>query len=238
MTKEPATPPSLSLDPGGPPGSRPITTSIHQRQRRPWQIGLGVAFVVVCGAVAASLFQSTAHRTPVLIATQNLQAGTVLTAADLGVGSLPTNDNISALGTGAEHSLVGQPLAVSVGKGELMVGSMISTTPPLKPGYQLAGVQLKGNQLPTVPIVAGDLVQVIAVPPPASTTGGVGVQASTGIRLVTQAIVIASGPPPANQNQYAASISLEIPASDTTAVAEYSAASEIALTLVGSGGNK
>ena len=37
-----------------------LVTGTHQR--RPWQIGLGIALVLVCAAVAGALFQSSAKR--------------------------------------------------------------------------------------------------------------------------------------------------------------------------------
>ena len=115
---------------------------------------------MLCGAVGATLFQSSAKRVSVVIAARNLPAGTVLTPADLATGSLPASDNITAMSASGSGVLVGQQFAVPATRGQLMVRAMVSTTPSLSPGSQVVGVLLKGDQMPSVPIVVGDRVQV------------------------------------------------------------------------------
>src|SRR5574340_1212556 len=69
-------------------------------QRRPWQIGLGVALVLVCAAVT----------------------------------------------------------------GAVLNRQMLSSGPQIAPGEQVVGMLLRGVQMPPVRLVAGDAVQVVAVP--------------------------------------------------------------------------
>jgi hypothetical protein len=87
---------------------------------------------------------------------------------------------------------------------------------------------LKGDQMPSVPIVVGDRVQVIAVSTPGQASSG---SSTVGTSLVASAIVLAIGLPSANQTQYAANVSLEIPAASAAEVAGYAAADQIAITL-------
>jgi hypothetical protein len=152
-------------------------------RRRPWQIGLGVALVVLCGAIGATVFQSSSKRVSVVIAARNLPAGTVLTPADLTTGSLPASDNITAMSASGISVLVGQQLAVATTRGQLMVRAMVSTHPALAAGSEVVGLLLKGDQMPSVPIVVGDRVQVIAVSTPGDTAAG---SSAVGTSLVAQ----------------------------------------------------
>jgi len=207
-----------------------LSTGTHQR--RPWQIGLGVALVLVCAAVAGALFQSSAQRVSVVVAAKNLSAGTVLTAGDLGTASIPVSSHITAMSAVGSSALVGQQLDTPVYAGQVMVKQMVSSTPQLAPGEQVVGMLLKGDQMPSVPLVAGDTVDVIAVPQSGqgSTVGG-----TIGSTLVASATVFAVGPAPTNQTQYESSVSLEVPGADAATVTSYAAADQIGLSLVAEG---
>ncbi len=211
---------------------RGLRLSTATYQRRPWQIGLGVALVLVCAAVAGSLFESSAKRVPIVVAAKSLPAGTVLTPSDLATASIPASGDITAMSAAGSAALVGQQLDTPVYAGQVMVRQMLSTTPQLGAGEQVVGMLLKGDQIPSVPLVAGDSVEVIAVPQAGqgSTIGG-----TIGSTLVGRATVFAVGPPPTNQSQYQSSVSLEVPSSDAATVTAYAAADQIGLSLVSEG---
>jgi len=210
-----------------------LVTGAHQR--RPWQIGLGIALVLVCAAVAGALFQSSAKRVSIVVAAKSLAAGTVLTPADLGTATIPASGDITAMSAAGSAALVGQQLDTPVYAGQVMVRQMLSTTPQLAGGEQVVGLLMKGDQMPSVPLVAGDSVQVIAVPQPGqgSTVGGT--SGTIGSTLVPRATVFAVGPPPTNQTQYEASVSLEVPSTDAATVTAYAAADQVGLSLVSEG---
>ena len=224
-TMAPPRPGSPAPSPEGRTGFR---LSSGAYRRRPWQIGLGIALVVLCGAIGATVFQSSAKRVSVVIAARNLPAGTVLTPADLATGSLPASDNITAMSASGINVLVGQQLAVPTTRGQLMVRAMVSTHPPLAAGSEVVGILLKGDQIPSVPIVVGDRVQVIAVSTPGEASSG---SSTVGTSLVASATVLAIGPASSTQTQYVADLSLEIPATSAPKVAGYAAADQIAITL-------
>jgi pilus assembly protein CpaB len=222
-------PPRPSSPAPAPEGRGGFRLSSGSYRRRPWQIGLGVALVVLCGAIGATLFQSSAKRVAVVIAARNLPAGTVLTPADLATGSLPASDNITAMSASGENILIGQQLAVPTTQGQLMVRAMVSSHPPLAAGSEVVGLLLKGDQMPSVPIVIGDRVQIIAVSAPGETVSG---SATTvGTSLVASATVLAVGPAASTQSEYVADLSLEVPTVDAPKVAGYAAADQIAITL-------
>ena len=210
-----------------------LRLSTGARKRRPWQIGLGVALVLVCAAVAGAVFQSSAKRVSVVVAARDLPAGTVLTPGDLSSAMIPASGNITAMTSTGSQVLVGRQLDTPVYAGEVMVRQMISTAPQLAPGEQVVGLLMKGDQMPSVPLVPGDTVRVVAVPQPGqgSTIGG-----TIGSTLVASATVFATGPAPANQTQYEASVSLEVPSAEAATVTAYAAADQIGLSLVSEAG--
>jgi len=203
-----------------------------RRQRRPWQVGFGVALVLVSAAVVGAVFQSSARRVSVVVAAKSLPAGTVLTPGDLSVASIPASSPITAMSAAGSSVLVGHELDTAVYAGQVMVKQMIASAPRIAPGEQVVGMLLKGDQMPSVPLVAGDIVQVVAVP---QSGQGSTVAGAIGSALVPTATVFAAGPAPADQAQYQASVSLEVPAADAATVTAYAAADQIGLTLVAPG---
>ena len=165
----------------------------------------------MCAAVAGALFQSSSKRVTIVVAAKSLAAGTVLTPADLGTATIPASGDITAMSAAGSAALVGQQLDTPVYAGQVMVQPDALDHPQLAGGEQVVGLLMKGDQMPSVPLVAGDSVQVVAVPQPGqgSTVGGT--SGTIGSTLVPRATVFAVGPAPANQTQYEASVSLEVP---------------------------
>jgi hypothetical protein len=156
----------------------------------------------------------------------------VLTTSDLAVASIPASGDITAMAATGSAVVVGQQLDTPVYPGQVLVRQMLAATPQLASGEQVVGVLLKGDQMPSVALVAGDVVQVVAVPQvgQGSTIGG-----TIGNTLVPSATVFAVGPAPGNQTQYVASVSLEIPGAEAAQVTSYAAADQIGLSLVSEG---
>jgi pilus assembly protein CpaB len=223
---------TFTSSPASPENRGGLRLSTGTYQRRPWQIGLGVALVLVCAAVTGAVFQSSAKRVSVVVAAKNLPAGTVITPGDLATAQIPASGHITAMSATGSSVLVGQQLDTAVYAGEVMVRQMLSARPQLAPGEQVVGLLLKGDQMPSVALVAGDVVQVVAVPQSgqASTVG-----ATIGSTLVGSATVYAVGPAPPNQTQYEASVSIIVPSTDAATVTAYAAADQIGLSLVSAG---
>ena len=109
-----------------------------------------------------------------MVAAKSLPAGTVLTAGDLATASIPASGHITAMAATGSSVVVGQQLDTPVYAGQVLVRQMLAATPQLASGEQVVGMLLKGDQMPSVPLVAGDVVQVVAVPQAGqgSTIGG------------------------------------------------------------------
>jgi hypothetical protein len=137
---------------------------------------LGIAMVlgaVVLGAVVVSRAQ---HTTPVVAATRDLAAGTVLTAAELTVVRVRLDDAASALYPGSTSALVGRQLARDVRGGELIPRAAAATShaettvtvplpegsaPPLHAGQRIE-VWLSSPSCPSVVLLGDVTVQGVS----------------------------------------------------------------------------
>jgi hypothetical protein len=156
------TPPAT---PNAPPvPGRPTGQSTRQRQL-PW-IGAGLLLIITSTLGFALWTTSQNQRTPILIATADLAAGTVLTAqhvdiatvnADPGV-TLPTRDEFEAM--------IGATLHTDIAAGTLLTSSYLSATDTAIPdGHRLVGVTLLPGGYPATDLVAGDTVDIVSTSP-------------------------------------------------------------------------
>ena len=205
-------------------------------QRRPWQIGLGVALVLVCAAVAGAVFQSSAKKVSILVAAKSLPAGTVLTAER----PRPPHRSRPRATSPPWRPADPRPWSASSSTppsiaGQVLVRQMLAATPQLASGEQVVGMLLKGDQMPSVPLVAGDTVHVVAVPQAGqgSTIGG-----TIGTTLVPSATVFAVGPATGEPDPVRG---VGLPRDSrvrAATVTSYAAADQIGLSLVSEGSTK
>ena len=155
-----------------------------------------------------------------------------MTPADLGAASIPASGHITAMSASGSSALVGQQLNSPVYAGQVLVRQMLSGTPQLGAGEQVVGTLLKGDQMPGVALVAGDTVQVIAVPQP-----GQGSTDRRNHRLDAgrPATVYAVAPPPTEPDPVPGVGLAEVPRSDADTVTAYAAADQLGLSLVSEG---
>ena len=175
-----------------------LITGNHQR--RPWQIGLGIALVLVCAAVAGALFQSSAKRVIVVVATKTLAAGTVLTPAT----SARRRSRLRATSPPCRRR-GHRPSSASSSTAPSMPARSWSARcsrarPSSASGEQVVGMLLKGDQMP-VGCPGGRRHRPGRRRPPARS----GLDHRRNHRLDAGPLEppsIAVGPPPPNQTQY------------------------------------
>lgn len=233
------TPPTSSGQ-SGKKGSKgaPRLTSTSSYNRRPWQIGAAVAVIAVFGAAGAAIYSGTVHQTTALAFSQPLQAGTVITSSDLRTVSVPTDAHFAILGSSSKNLIVGKQLSTAAFANEPVNAGMIAQTPQLISGDVVVGVTLTSNQIPSFPLIPGDVVQATgvttggqaAVPAPSPTPG---VPLDVNATVYSYSSASSSGATSNSSNsQYQAVVSLEVPASDALAVQNYASANQISLALV------
>jgi hypothetical protein len=168
------------LGPGGADGLRvepPLTTS---RRRLP-ELVLGIFLVAGCALGAVLLAASGRERTPALALRHDVSRGDVVTADDLETVYVGSDSTIAFLRSGDDEQVVGRAALTDLRAGSLVTAEQFAPqTDVLSAGDGAVGLVLEASEMPSVGLVPGDLVTVIAGDP----SGGSQV-ASTAAQVVS-----------------------------------------------------
>jgi hypothetical protein len=152
------------LGPGGPDGLRvepPLTTG---RRRLP-ELVLGIFLVAGCALGAVLLATTARERTPALALRNDVTRGDVLTAEDvktIHVG-YERDDPVPHLAPGDDDQVLGRAALTDLGAGTLVTAAQFAPqTDVLSAGDGAVGLALEAHEMPSVGLVPGDLVTVIA----------------------------------------------------------------------------
>jgi Flp pilus assembly protein CpaB len=184
--------------------------SVRRRLVRPLPL-IGVMLVVAALAGYWSVYAATTHRTPVLVAAHDLQAGTVLRPSDLRAAELAGDaGTLAALVPERElETVLGQELAAPITEGAPIVRTSVAPGGSGPAAFTLVVPALRalgGSLRP------GDRVTVLAT----FDTGGAGAQAraiARGLRVLTV------GEPPEGLDRASQSIPVTVALSDPSLAA-------------------
>src|SRR5262245_11686160 len=95
------------------------------RRRQPGLALVGLLLVVVCAAVAATLFNRAQDTVSVLVAARDIPAGTQLSAGDLRAAEI-AGSGVSAIPADSAASLVGKTATTQIPKGSLLSARMVA----------------------------------------------------------------------------------------------------------------
>ena len=142
----------LALEP--PPG---------RRVRLP-ELALGIVVVAGC-ALAAVLWQaSSVERDPVLAVRDGVRRGEVLTADDVQVVYVASDDPIGHLPEAQLEAVVGGVAGTDMAAGTLLTADLVVAGGAVTAGAGVVGLALEPGQVPTATLRPGDLVNVVAGP--------------------------------------------------------------------------
>jgi hypothetical protein len=179
--------------------------------------------LVIGGALAftdASLHLGS--REEVLVVSEPLAAGQVITSSDLETVRVSTGTGLQVVPAGDEESVVAVPLVA----GALLTRAELGTTAPVASGSDVVAVGLKAGQYPP-DLAPGDRVRVVPVTSPSSSSLTVtGSPVSATVLAVDVASVESDSP---------TVFSLQVSTNDADEVAALAAANEASLIQVGSG---
>jgi hypothetical protein len=157
------------------------------RRRRPAMIALAAALIGAGILASAVLYQRANHQVPVLLVTQAVPAGSVITAADIGTTTIAAGRGVQVIPARQESQVIGLVAATSLQPGTLLAASELTSRLAPGPGQELVPVALKPSQLPASGLAPGD--QVLAVPTQASGNGAAAVPALTApVSAVVEAV--------------------------------------------------
>jgi hypothetical protein len=183
--------------------------------------------LVIGGALAfADASLHLGSREEVLVVSEPLAAGQVITSSDLETVRVSTGSGLQVVLAGEQASVVGAPVAVPLVAGSLLTRAEVGTTAPVASGSDVVAVGLKAGQYPP-DLAPGDRVRVVPVTSPSSSPGTpTGSPVSATVLAVDVASVASDSP---------TVFSLEVSTSDADEVAALAAANEASLIQVGSG---
>jgi hypothetical protein len=166
------------------------------RQRRPALIAAAVLLVLVFAALNGALYLKAGQRTEVIAVAREVPAGRTLVVEDLKRVRITPDPNLHTIPVSAAADVVGKPAATNLLPGTLLTYQQIGASQVPAVGQAIAGLDLKGGQMP-VPadqLQPGTVVRLVTTPGPggggATSTGegGVGGDAA-GTVLVARAQV-------------------------------------------------
>jgi hypothetical protein len=134
------------------------------RRRRPAMIALAVAMAAAGVLVSAAVYEKANHQVQVIMVTQPVPAGAVITSADLGTASLAVGGGISVIPAAQLSQINGEVAAVTLRPDTLLAPTDLTTSQPPGPGQELVSAALKPSGLPASGLFPGDHVLIVATP--------------------------------------------------------------------------
>jgi hypothetical protein len=183
--------------------------------------------LVIGGALAfADASLHLGSREEVLVVSEPLAAGQVITASDLETVRVSTGTGLQVVPVGDEASVVGSPVAVPLVAGSLLTRAELGSTAPVASGSDVVAVGLKAGQYPP-DLAPGDRVQVVPVTSPSSSSL---TPAGSPVSATVLAVEVASV-----ESDSPTVFSLQVSRRDADEVAALAAANEASLIQLGSG---
>jgi len=155
------------VDPGFAPrrqAARPAQLARLPRRRRPGMIALAVALVGLGILASTAVYAATNHRVPVLVATADVPAGSVITAADVGTASVSAGPGVGLIPAAQLRQVIGQVAGSALHPGMLLTASELTTLAPPGPGQELVPLPVRPSVFPASGLAPGDLVLIVATP--------------------------------------------------------------------------
>ncbi len=134
-------------------------------------IGLALLLAGVLGTLA--IVQQAGQRTPVLVMARSVQAGQVISAADVRVAELGTAPGVATLGAGDRARVVGRRAAVPLEAGQVLGPAVVADGPALGAGQVAMSLALAPEHAAAGQLRAGDQVAVVASGKPDDPGAGV-----------------------------------------------------------------
>ncbi len=127
-------------------------------------IALAIAMAGAGVVVSAAVYQRADHQVAVVMVTQPVPAGAVITAADLASTSVTVGPGIRVIPAAQIGQVSGEIAAVGLQPSTLLAPSELTTAQPPPAGQELVPVAAKPYALPASGLGPGDHVLVIATP--------------------------------------------------------------------------
>lgn len=173
-----------TTEPTSPPTAEPRPP---KGRRRPWHVATAVALGALGVTIGAVTWSTTSAMTPVLVATDSLHRGDVITTAAFTTARIYDDPALDPVTPAELDALLGQQLSLDIAAGSILTHDAVTDYEPTKAGTYLVGVSLDSARVPGSEILVGDRVLVVVTP----STGGADTADVTGVPASTNAEVAA-----------------------------------------------
>lgn len=184
-------------------------------------IGVLITGFFALGAVLWHL--SAVDKSPVLAVAAGLERGDTITAADIEVVYVASDDPIARLDDSQTNLVVGGVALVDLAPGTLLTRSVVAPQPTIGEGEGVVGLSLEPGGYPAMGLSPGDRVNVVRTASAADTEGG-----ATETVVVRNATVFAVQELASDRRL----VSILAPESDAEAVAAAAGSGSLRLVLV------
>jgi flagellar basal body P-ring formation chaperone FlgA len=223
---------------GASANARPAAPHSPLRGRRQLPLVVIGVLLVLGGALAfADASLHLGSRQEVLVVSQRLAAGDVLTARDVSSVRMSTGSGVAVIALSDEAGVIGRPVAVPLVAGALLTRAEIGSPSPVAAGSDVVAVGLKPGQYPP-DLAPGDRVLVVPVASSSSSVpvpSGSGSSGSTSSSTGTVSATVLTVDVPSADSQNPTVFSLRVSSGGIQEVAALAAAGDASLVQVGSG---
>jgi Flp pilus assembly protein CpaB len=203
------------------------------KRRRPSWVVTGVALVALAALVGAWTFSTTTSTMRVLVAARNLSPGDQVGTADLRVVELGHTNAVRAISPAEEDLVVGRSARGPIPAGTVLNTDLFVDRDRVVPaGSVVVGAALSAGATPTSRLSTGDRVTLVAV----TKTSGSASDDTGAATVLTAGTVWSVEAPTTSGGSSGWWVSLLVPTTAQTAVAQAAADGRLRLSLMGASG--
>ena len=196
----------------------------RRRDRRPALAALALLLVLAGALGSALIAYRSGERTDVLVAAREIPAGHQVTADDLTVARV-ASDDAAVASADSRSAYIGSYATTTVPQGTLINGQMFRANGVIPTGGQVVGVVLPQAQVPPT-VTTGAVVAVYFVQGKAQSTEG---SQTSGTQILSAARVL--GVTPASGGS-GTQVTILAPSGDASQIVSYAANSQLAITVL------
>ena len=197
------------------------TGSSGGRGRGP-ELTIGVLIVAVFALAGTWFYANSTDHEAVLALRTPVARGSVVTADDLQVVQVSSNDALNVLGRDEASAVVGQIALSDLSPGTLITTDDVAASAAIEPGDGVVGLALDPGEYPTLSLRPGDLVRVVEVPGSTETD-------AADVVLAAEAEIVDVAPIGVQQQLF---VSLAVDTSEADAIARAGARDRVRLIQV------
>lgn len=131
------------------------------RRVRVPELLIGAAITVTFALAAVLWHASSTERVAVLVASVDIDRGSIVEASDMRVAHIGADDTVASVAAGRSSELVGRTASADIQAGSLMTSGLVTDLPALAPGEGIVGLALDPGQYPARRLAPGDVVSVV-----------------------------------------------------------------------------